>query len=68
LWQQFETCPKPLLEFHEKLDDDEAMKLGAQNERGYRSSPIRLSPIIGESSLDFRQLANFHGVYWRKFI
>jgi hypothetical protein len=25
------------------------------------------SGCIGESSLDFRQLANFNGVYWRKF-
>jgi hypothetical protein len=31
--QQFETRLKPFIEFHEKLDDDEAMKLGAKNEQ-----------------------------------
>ncbi|CAF3920441.1 unnamed protein product [Rotaria magnacalcarata] len=31
--QQFEARLKPFIEFHEKLDDDEAMKLGAKNEQ-----------------------------------
>ncbi|CAF3617744.1 unnamed protein product [Rotaria sordida] len=30
--QQFETRVKTLIDFHEKLDDDEALKLGAKNE------------------------------------
>ena len=31
--QQFEIRLKPLLELHEKLDDEEALKLGAKNEQ-----------------------------------
>src|SRR5689334_7760964 len=31
--QQFETRLKPFIDSHEKLDDDEAMKLGAKNEQ-----------------------------------
>ena len=31
--QQFESRLKPFIDFHEKLDDDEAMKLGAKNEQ-----------------------------------
>ncbi|CAF3704229.1 unnamed protein product [Rotaria sordida] len=31
--QQFEARLKPFIDFHEKLDDDEAMKLGAKNEQ-----------------------------------
>ncbi len=31
--QQFEARLKPFIEFHEKLDDDEAIKLGAKNEQ-----------------------------------
>ncbi|UJR38183.1 hypothetical protein I4U23_030857 [Adineta vaga] len=30
--QQFESRLKPLIDFHEKIDDDEAMKLGLRNE------------------------------------
>ena len=30
--QQFESRLKPFIEYHEKLDDDEALKLGAKNE------------------------------------
>jgi hypothetical protein len=31
--QQFESRLKPFIDFHEKLDDDEAIKLGAKNEQ-----------------------------------
>lgn len=31
--QQFETRLKPFIDFHEKIDDDEAVKLGAKNEQ-----------------------------------
>jgi hypothetical protein len=49
-----------------RIGTDRHYRVSVRFDRKSRSSPIRLSPIIGESPLNFRQLTNVQGIHYRK--